>query len=922
MKLTIIVISLLSLLAFCYLVSASDTYTGFILYPQNEVRLMSSDATGTTIYNMSTYYTPTKMYNTSVAHINGGDPEYYIYCLEFNASSLPCNITLNNISFWFSSNYHKTVVDGVYSFFNMSNGTALIPFSQSLSTGMFYDFWYSSAKKLIANVYGDRFSIFAGAETTFKNMSSNTTTQDDLNDEYAQTNYDGYWMKNYISELGTYGHSVKIAFQNASRNYPQYLFQMGFYTGDAAHNQTFATNINTTCAQRPCFYMNFSYNISSIISTNFSNNSNIDNNDIFTFNLSNPYGDRIKYRIHFYDIDTSTYTNETTYLLTPWAGAIDYNYSLTYQFKNLTNMHNYFFWIELPGNITTQLYRFSCGAILPPSSVVATDYNSTCLNFTFDPLTLAGGSTYTVCYYQTGTIPPAYGVGTLGGNFSGNGTIGWINITGLSKSTTYTFTFWSYWNTSTTGYLSSFATNVTNTTSYGSITFCLRYENVTTDATPINSLIDLTYHNWKNSTHRLVIYYDNASSSIYTFNATNPGNQTLTLSSEPLFFEFTWNYSTNQTSNFTSTYKRILTPHATTTEGSNEICTFYLTTDKNIYWQYYTHTDAAGNSNNTLEQNLNNLVEFSFLYDDQSGFFNPTNTYSTYATIYTYTGTNRIVIDERYLDAALKTNPVLNYKAYYFTKIASTINTNINDYYDKLGFAPTGNSYTYAPTTETIIISPLSANDEDQLSNVTYKFGWLTDGFWIHFYDTSYSTTNLMFTVWNASNSTTTPEFLDIFWVNGTNSASDYNYTYTTTNPWHDNITYKIITNISYTFDSGKSSAFSMNYITIFKPSLYQQITGSVINGVFTLIFGPSPFYNPDTGYTVTYVDILIAFIGFMFLLTFGAMGQPVAGLGAQGITYIGATFLVSGLSTGFIIAGSLLMILAVLYAIRLGGKE
>lgn len=731
---------------------------------------------------------------------------------------------------------------------------------------------------------------------------------------------EGYWLTDFeYAPLGMIRNIRNSTMDNLTNSRDNMVIGLYIATGAASASGGMNTSQCTEnwFAKRPTFNINASFNRSMSNWTNFTNSSQYPMGTTVHFKVNNSNGTSITYFVMLQDVSTGIWTeqkfvrrtaNATISVKLTGANQPDHEYRWYYQVVN--------------GSLTPYtIFNFSTETptINPPSNILITDFNSTTLNITFTPFSYAGGYTKTVCYYTTGTIAPVYGAGTLGGNTSTS----YMNITHLAKGTTYTFSFWSYWNdTANTSWsaLSSWYENRTNTTGYGEVVVCLRYENITTSNT--NMLVNLSNRSIQNSTHRLIVHYANASASITEFSSTTYNsygytpNITVTLTQYPIFYEFIYNYSTNSTLNYSCQYTRLLTPLAETTNTSGEtLLTFYLTTNKLVYNQYYLFTPYGGSSYYNLSDDITGLVDYSYILDDQSGYFTPTNTYSTIASVFTYVGQNKLIIDQRYVDASAKINPTLLYHSYYYIALNSTTTPDINYYYSNLGLVPT--ERVTSPYTETIVIYPLSIDTASIFKNVTYSFGWTATGLWVHFQDTSLSTSKLMFTIYNVTNNSN--QWLTTFWVNGT---SDYNYSYTSTNPWHDNITYKISVNLSYTFSNGITKDFTMDSIYIFMPSLYHIIQAATINGICTLILGASPFYNPDTGQTIPYADAIIFFFGIFLLLGFAGVGQPVLGAGAMGITYLVSSYIISGLGTGFIILGIFMLVLAILQSIKQGGRE
>lgn len=675
---------------------------------------------------------------------------------------------------------------------------------------------------------------------------------------------------------------------------------------------------NASSAQQLQMTLNVTYNVSDWNSTQsipFSNNSQQIVQPTVYFDIKNDNGSRISYSVWVKDNTTGIWTE--TYFC---RNATNGTQSVQLSAANIIG-RTYWWNVSIVGNSThLPIYNFSVG-VDPPANLTCHDYNSTVLNFSFNPYNNTGTS-HTVCYYQQGSTAPMYGTGTLGGNLSTYNTesLKWINITGLSRSTTYTFAFWTYYNVSDATSPSGLSTNYsyrTNTTYYGEVTISLRHENISDVNT--NPYINLSHY--YNSTHRLLVHYANLSADIVWWDSPTYNSsgylpvQTVMFRYQPVFYEFTWNY-TVVGSNKDCEYTRILTPYAEETSGSTNYLTFYLLTDRRVYNQYYLY----GGDYNLTDDISNNLVEYSYLFDDRSNYFTPSTSYEIYATIYKYNATKQIIIDQRYIDSSGKIGPTLLFEGRYYIGVATITLTTYNPYYENLGLLST--ERVTSPYTENVIIYQLPTYYSEVTQNITAKSMYTATGFWYLYSDSSLGTQNIQFSVYNFSNGS-------LLYVEYQNSTSSHNFTYATIDPWHPYITYKVLLNFTYRFEisPGIYATKYYSYLSyVYPPIWHLTPSADYVNYILEEIFGPSPFKNPNpsSSYTMPYFDIIMLFGGLflgMFLLSQGSPG--LAGF-ATGFFYaaFGSGALVTDVSPSFIVLGIFIIITTLIYLLFKGGLE
>lgn len=690
---------------------------------------------------------------------------------------------------------------------------------------------------------------------------------------------------------------------------------MGSYSGVTGgvlkeHALAISSTLNTSAMTRPYLYINCTYNMTESNGSSFTNNSNTTTQPLVSFNISNPLSTYISVAVNVYDTVLGT-TTETYFNRRATNG------TLSIYLTNITCFGREYYWYYyLVGNSTySPIYHLTTEYpfVTEPDNVTCHDYNTTVLNFSFNPYNHTNGTTYTVCYYSEGLTAPTYGTGTLGGNVSSTDDFRhWINITGLTRGTTYTFAFWSFWNDTAHSYsmLSDNATILTNRTGWGEVNFTLRFENTSTDGT--NHYINLSHFN--SSRHKLIIYYTSLTSDIVYFDSESYNTSnfipciTQTIKEQPYMYELIWNETTNGTSRM-CTYSRKLTQYAEETSGGETRITFYLITDTTVYNQYYLSYD--GNySNFTLEEDIDNrLVEYNYLYEDNTGIFSSTASTNNYVTIYSTNTTKRLIIDQRYWDASHQTTHVLLYDKLYFISINST--TNPTSDFDPLGNPPTGR--TTSPYSYTIIIMPKTEESKYITAMTQTAYGWshTATGLWFHYLNLGTSNGinvySLNFTVYNSTGV--------FFYSKEVLHQNGYDFNFTTANKTHN---YTLV--LRFVLYKGTNYTTYTATFPIY-PNMTALATADYAEIVLGMIFGDPFIYNVDTGEELSIMNffVLIAIVITMFICIEVDMYEilafaPVGVIGLSSMVF-------SGLSPIWIPLAIFSGVLGLLYLLMKGAR-
>lgn len=584
-------------------------------------------------------------------------------------------------------------------------------------------------------------------------------------------------------------------------------------------------------------------------------------------------------------------TNDPDFLsmsgpLTP--GIPVYNGTYCKTFGNATTPGTTYWWyvvvIDIYGNMTDEVFEFTTHCIDPPTNVHGTETSTTSINVTFTPKPDNAGTTHTLIYYDKGTCPPSWGYGTFGANTTND----FANITGLEEGQCYGFSLWTNWNGS--WYRSS---------SRATLIFCLGggYWNITLRYEDRNQeLINLSEYPCSN--HTLYIHYVGGAMDTYLFNNetyianNNFSSFQIGAMAEVLFFEFHWNasYWSNCTCNRHCSYTRILLPAAAENISGNQTITFYLITDRNVYNDYYYVCPNL----TYLEQDFaNNLVTYTYSFDDRSGIFGSKTPPDSYATFYCSNTTNKLIIHQEYWSAVGKVNPTLLYGKKYYVGVGCS-----EAIYDYIGDAPT-QKLIY----EEIIIHLRTEESYLFVEIIDINGGWsdAATGLWVSYADSMFET------IWVSCIITDTDGNIV---YSKTILLDEYTFTWSAAN--HSRIYYINVTVYHNLLPRILSSNFPIY------PGIAPFVQLAIIEGKMYNVFGLCFAYNPDTGETMPWTHLIFMLGGtlFIFLVVLTTGNIVMATMGA-GIWMMGISMIISGFPTAFAIIGGFLIGLAVIISMR-----
>jgi len=524
----------------------------------------------------------------------------------------------------------------------------------------------------------------------------------------------------------------------------------------------------------------------------------------------------------------------------------------------------------------------------PPSSFRVSSITAQTLTLSWNNATLpAGTNSSVIIRYSTSSPPTNYSSGTYGDNVS---TTNSTTISGLEEETTYYFSAFTYINASGSPLFETYSsyTSTTNATQGGVYNIQIRCEN---ESNGNNYRLSLN-NPWAN--HTLVIHYADETDYVrflgggitYTsdvdgfFTNIINGNFTITVNKTIRDMEFHWNDSINRP------YRcnRIIVPGTT-----QRNITFYVRNDLTVY----------GESSAYLNQSL---VRYTYSFLDENGVFQYPNNPFVKIYIYNSSGT-RLTIHSEYFDSAKKVYPWLEFGKQYFIGVDCDVLE-----IDRIGTAPTGEL-----TSEDVRIP--------YIGNMTYSFfdlinldvGWYADGFYVDYFDTTFSTVLVTFNVYYYEN--------DTFVYSENSTLDDVNFTYTTGEGCNTSIAYKwqlIATLEDDTFEGTYYAGGQQSGIPIF-PGLEPITDVNTLDDLMEIIFGQTPLYNVDNpSEGVRWSYLLLFSISFIVLVTFGKLNAFLGSLSVGIVLLLGGT-LVTGL--GFVIVIAIFLMALGIIGL-LGGVE
>jgi len=499
---------------------------------------------------------------------------------------------------------------------------------------------------------------------------------------------------------------------------------------------------------------------------------------------------------------------------------------------------------------TTSLENYFITRPNAPTSLVATAHNFTAINLTWTNSTIGANTNHSVLIrYSTTNYPTTIDSGTFGANESAYSN---VTISNLDLDTKYYFSAWTYVNDSGSPLLADFSSSfdtASNETGGGNYTIFVRYENYS------YGLVNLS--RW--GAHRLIIHHENETDYISFDNGVvvsdvvggfaniSNGSFTVTVDKEVRFFEFRWNDSNNY--NHTGFYcTRILIP------SSDRNITFYIRTDLTVYAESSSYFNGS-------------LVKYSYSFLDETGSFSPSA--NARAFIYTYDSDgNRLLIQNEYFDSERKVHPWLVFDKKYYIGVSCDYT-----HRDRLGIAPTG---TDLDPTEIRIPYELNMT-YNFFDLINFNYGWYADGLYAHYIDTTSDTDSVIFIVYGLLNNT--------HLHNESATVSNKNFTFTLAEGCNLSNDYRIDIIANLTGDYAGTYRLQGGGVPI-----YAGMTGITDNGTLdywlTLMFGPSPVVNTDTGVFVPWTYLLIFGFCFVLISTVGKLNAFLGGF-AVGISLV-----------------------------------
>lgn len=492
----------------------------------------------------------------------------------------------------------------------------------------------------------------------------------------------------------------------------------------------------------------------------------------------------------------------------------------------------------------------------PPDDFEITDYDGTTATLSWNNVTTNCNNQTTLVYYtkdinSDGTLTNDDIIAAQS-NLAYNGTAETTTITGLEPDTFYWILAYTQINDTGSPRLyqesSTYAT-ASCTTTGGTYNITIRYENETYNK------VDLTLGN----PHQLIVHYSDRTEinwfngSDWNYNETyltdsdaTDGNFSITIEDNPLWFEFHWNDSTSRT------YRcnRMIVPIT----GSRNI-TFYIRTDLPIYLEG--STDLNGS-----------LVRYTYTYIDETGDYRSTN--DPYSTIYAYDDDgNKLIIHSEYFSVSLETYPWLVYGKKYFIGTACTEAS-----IERIGIAPAGETQT---ATVIIPLDPSSSYTMFDLINIDVS--WYDDGFYVDFQDTTATTEEATFYVYNYTTG-------DLIYSDSVETNSN-SFTFSTVDGCELNTKYKWKLQVNLTDQS-----YDTGQLVIF-PGFSTITDVTSIDDIIDQFLGDPPIHNPDTGAYVPWTYLLIFGLAFSMLALFGKEN------GFLGCLAAGAILIISGVAIG-----------------------
>jgi len=611
----------------------------------------------------------------------------------------------------------------------------------------------------------------------------------------------------------------------------------------------------------------------------------------FCINVSHDHGTLMNLTWYWYNNTNSSWEQFNHSTLLP-------NGTYCQWYLNATEPCTTYYWyveaIDPYGNSTIETSWFTTHCVDPPTNVTCTRLNDTSINLTWTPDSNANGTSHTIVRYQDGLTPPGF----AGGTFATNTTRDWV-ILNLTEGNCYGISLWTNWNWTNNWTLSDSSSNPSSgfcCTTGGNYTIAFRDEET-------EESLNFSRYPYNCSEFKLTIHYATIEDNEWVINPENIvilngiSSLNVTTTEEPLYFELTVFSDFNTTkqqlqdagATGRSSYKRILRPETAQNISGRDTIIFYVA-NITVYNQYYSYWDGSY-LNQTLDPDPEtSVVKYNYNFVDQVGNFKDDIPQNVWVTFYTYNETgDKLIIHQEFWDSAKQINPALIYNKIYRVGInCSTLKLSY------ISIAPTG-----AVISNTIYIKTITELIS-LLEDITFSYGWQDGtGLWLQYTDPNYATDSIILTV---------DQFPDTQVATSTKTGfNSYNFSGGDFATLPQNVTYLL--NLTFTRTVNDSTT-TTSVTFILNPGISSPImNATTMDILFVDQFGLPPFYNTDTGEYIPW-SYMIFGIGACLIMLFVAMKSPALGAISGGITLTGASYLITGLPTIFVMGGVLIIIL------------
>lgn len=324
--------------------------------------------------------------------------------------------------------------------------------------------------------------------------------------------------------------------------------------------------------------------------------------------------------------------------------------------------------------------------------------------------------------------------------------------------------------------------------------------------------------------------------------------------------------------------------------AGQENITFYILTDKPVY----------GESSSYMNHSI---VKYTYSFLDETAYYRPPNDPIAEFYIYDVDG-NKLMIHSEYFDSSLRVRPWLYYGKNYFVGVRCNI-----DSIARIGIAPTGDD------TASDIRIPYDFDRQYSFFDlIDLAIGWDATGMYVHYTDTTDSTTSATFYVYNYTSGAL---------LHSENTGlSSYNFTYVcnTSIPYKCNII-ATLDDINDLYDGTYQVGGGACWIML-PDETWINTNVSNINTILTTLFGKSPLFDLDYPeeadvegnyqHTVAWTYIALFSIAFILFVSFGKLNGFV-GTMAAGLFILASGAFIEGLMSTIVGAGMFILIVGII---------